>query len=75
MKNIEAKVKASALLTLLVGVALTLLNEVQADNKLLGSLPPWAQSLITLFGPPLAAFLAGYAAPHTARPPAARPPR
>jgi hypothetical protein len=68
VKKIEAKVKASAALTLLLGVALTLLNEVQADNRLLGSLPPWAQSLITLFAPPLAAFLAGWAAPHTPRP-------
>jgi hypothetical protein len=40
-----------------------------ADNTLLGSLPPWAQSAVTLFGPPLAAFLAGWAAPHTPRTP------
>lgn len=72
MKNIEAKVKASAGLMLLLGVLLTVLNEVLADNTLLGSLPPWAQSALTLFGPPLAAFLAGWAAPHTPRTPPAR---
>jgi hypothetical protein len=72
MSKIEAKVKASALLSLLVGVLVTVLNEAVADNQLLGSLPAWAQSLITTLGPPIAAFLAGWAAPHTARPAAPR---
>lgn len=69
MSNIEKKVKASAMLTLLVGLVVTVLNETAGDNQLLGSLPPWAQSLITTLGPPLAAFLAGWAAPHTPRTP------
>lgn len=64
---IEAKVKASTAAGLAVGLLVTVLNAVVGNSQLMGSLPAWAQSLITLFGPPLATFLAGYAAPHASR--------
>lgn len=64
---VEAKVKASSLVAAVVGVLVTVLNSVVGNNQLMGSLPAWLQSLLTLVGPPLAVFLAGYAAPHTSR--------
>lgn len=76
---IETKVKASTAAGLAVGVLVTVLNAVVGNSQLMGSMPAWLQSLITLFGPPLATFLAGFYSPHTPRvtaapePPAAGP--
>lgn len=64
---IEAKVKASTLTATVVGVLVTVLNTAVGNSQLMGSLPTWLQSLLTLVIPPLATFLAGYAAPHTPR--------
>lgn len=75
---VELKVVASTAAAGIAGVGVTVLNEALGDNALLGALPPWSQTLITLFVPPLATFLAGWKARHTPRPdlaaPAAAPP-
>lgn len=82
MGAIEKKVQASTAAGLAVGVLVTILNAVVGNSQLMGSMPSWAQSLLTLFGPPLATFLAGFYAPHSTRvtvvpepPAAADPPR
>lgn len=64
---IEKKVKASTAAGLAVGVLVTILNSAVGNSQLMGSLPAWLQSLVTLFGPPLATFAAGFYAPHTPR--------
>lgn len=75
MVAIEKKVQASTAVATAVGVLVTVLNTMVGNSQLMGSLPSWAQSLITLFGPPLAVFLGGFYAPHTPRiAPAPEPP-
>lgn len=75
MAAIETKVQASTAAGLAVGVLVTVLNAVVGNSQLMGSLPAWLQSLLTLFGPPLVVFLGGFYAPHTARvTPAPEPP-
>lgn len=64
---IERKVTASTGMATVVGALITILNAAVGNNQLMGVLPPWLQSLLTLVGPPLAVFLAGWAAPHTPR--------
>lgn len=64
---VEAKVKWSALGSLLAGLVLALLNAVVADSSILGGLPAWAQFVVVTGAPVLVTFLSGYAAPHTAR--------
>lgn len=72
---IERKVTSSTAMATVVGALITILNAAVGNNQLMGSLPAWLQSLLTLVGPPLAVFLAGYAAPHTSRvAPAPTPP-
>ncbi|WP_405883687.1 holin [Streptomyces sp. NBC_01384] len=67
MATIEKKVQASTAAGLAIGVLVTVLNAIVGNSQLMGSLPAWLQSLITLVGPPLATFLAGWFAPHTPR--------
>lgn len=69
--GVETKVWASTVGALLAAAALAIVNGVTADSALLGSLPGWAQFVIILAVPPIVAFLSGYAAPHTHRPPVA----
>lgn len=64
---VEKKVKWATYLALLAGLGVALLNQVVADAALMGSLPPWAQFVISLAVPPLLAFLGGYQAEHTPR--------
>lgn len=64
---IEKKVQASTAASLAVGVLVTILNTVIGNSQLMGAMPAWLQSLITLFGPPLAVFLGGFYAPHSPR--------
>ncbi|NUQ95312.1 MAG: holin [Streptomyces sp.] len=64
---IERKVMASTAMATVVGAFVTILNAAVGNSQLMGSLPGWLQGLLTLVGPPLAVFLAGYAAPHTSR--------
>lgn len=64
---IEAKVKATTSATFIMSLLAMMLNAVVADSSLLHPLPAWAQGLIIAVAPPLATFLAGYAAPHTPR--------
>lgn len=72
---VEAKVKASTAVATAVGVLITVLNTAVGNSQLMGSLPPWLQSLITLFGPPIVVFLGGFYAPHSPRvAPAPEPP-
>ena len=65
---VELKVIASTAAAGLAGVGVTVLNQTVGDEQLLGGLPVWAQTLITLFVPPAATFLGGWAARHTPRP-------
>ncbi|AEA27940.1 hypothetical protein Psed_5815 [Pseudonocardia dioxanivorans CB1190] len=62
-KTVEVKVVVSALVTLVAGVALSLLNALQTDSSILGGLPPWLQFVLITAIPPLATFAAGYAQP------------
>ncbi|MGW3195202.1 holin [Streptomyces sp. NPDC001118] len=64
---VETKVMASTTVATVVGALVTILNAAVGNNQLMGSLPSWLQSLITLVGPPLGVFLAGFYAPHTSR--------
>jgi len=66
---IEAKVIAATAMSTGVGVAVAVLNDVEADHSLLGGMPAWAQALVLVVVPPVASFLAGYQAKHTPRTP------
>lgn len=65
--KVESKVKWSAVAAFVAGVVVAILNAVQDNPDLLGSMPTWAQTVIIALAPALLAFLGGYAAPHTAR--------
>jgi len=65
---VETKVKAATSGAFLVGLAVALLNWGVGDSSLMGSLPPWAQALVTLVVPPLITFLSGWQAQHSPRP-------
>jgi hypothetical protein len=65
---VEAKVVASTVAATVVGLTVTLLNEIPGNAALLGPLPGWLQGVLTMAAPPLATFLAGWAARHTPRP-------
>ncbi len=65
---IEAKVKASTAATFGASVAIAALNQTAGDDALMGSLPPWAQTLVLLVVPSLVTFLSGWKARHTPRP-------
>lgn len=60
-KVVEAKVTAASLVTLLASIAIALLNALQADSTILGSLPPAAQFVLIAVIPPLLTFAGGYA--------------
>ena len=64
---VEKKVQWSTAVSAVVGVLLTVLNGAVGNSQLMGTLPAWLQTLLTLFVPPLATFAAGYLAPHTSR--------
>lgn len=66
---VEKKVRSATAAAAIVGALLTVLNTVVADSTLLGALPPIVQAVLTLAGPPLAVFWAGWQARHTERPP------
>ncbi|HEX2656706.1 MAG TPA: holin [Polyangia bacterium] len=64
---VEKKVRAATAAATVVGVVVAVLNTFVADSKLLGALPPVAQAVVTLVGPPLLVFYAGWQARHTER--------
>lgn len=64
---VETKVLVATAITGLAGLGGAMLNAFVGSSALLGSLPAWAQFLVVVLAPPLATFLAGYAAPHTPR--------
>lgn len=64
---VETKVKASTAVTLIVGLVVAVLNDVEADASLLGPLPAWLQGLVLALVPGALVFLAGYRARHTPR--------
>ncbi|MFI0939127.1 holin [Streptomyces sp. NPDC021020] len=66
--SVELKVIASTAATLVASLLLAILNAVQDDHALLGSLPTAVQTVILIVAPTVATFLAGYAAKHTPRP-------
>jgi hypothetical protein len=65
---VESKVKAATGAAFFVGMAVALLNWGVGDSQLMGSLPPWAQVLVTAVVPPVVTFLSGWQARHTPRP-------
>ena len=65
---VEAKVIATTVAAALVGVAVTLLNEIPGNASLMGSVPGWAQGVITVAVPPLLTFVTGWLTKHTPRP-------
>lgn len=72
---VETKVKASTAATFAVSLLAMLLNAVVGNSQLLHPLPAWLQGLVIAVAPPLATFVAGWAAPHTPRvSPAPEPP-
>jgi hypothetical protein len=64
-RPVEAKVIIGTLVTTAAGFGGALLNAFVGNTALLGALPGWAQFLVITLAPGIAAFLAGYAAPHT----------
>jgi hypothetical protein len=69
--KIEAKVAAATGSAAGAGILFAVLNDVENDSSLLGSLPAWAQAVVLVLVPPAAAFFGGYYTKHTPRPPAA----
>ncbi len=69
LSEIETKVAHSTAASAVVGVAVAVLNDVEANHALLGSIPAPAQTVILAAVPPLATFLAGWLARHTPRTP------
>lgn len=65
---VETKVKAATTAAFLVGFGVAFLNWAVGDSQLMGTLPPWAQVLVTMVVPPLVTFLSGWQARHTPRP-------
>lgn len=65
---VELKVIGATAAAGVVGVGATVLNQTVGDEQLLGGLPVWAQTLITMLVPPVATFAAGWSARHTPRP-------
>jgi hypothetical protein len=65
--KVEAKVIAGTAATGTASVAVAVLNDVEADHRLLGGTPAVLQTLILMVVPPIAAFLAGWKAKHTPR--------
>jgi len=65
---VEAKVIASTAAAALIGIAVTLLNEIPGNASLMGSVPGWLQGLITVAVPPLITFVTGWLTKHTPRP-------
>lgn len=65
--KVERKVWAATAATFATSGALAVLNDLQVHPELLGDLPRVVQTVLILFGPPLATFLSGYAAKHTPR--------
>ena len=64
---IEAKVVAGTAASATAGIGVAVLNDVEADHALLGGTPSWLQALILVVVPPVATFISGYQAKHTAR--------
>lgn len=60
--GLSPKAVAATVVSGLVGIVVALLNGLQADPAMLGSLPTWAQSLVLLLVPPVITFLAAYQA-------------
>lgn len=60
--GLSPKAIAAGVVGALVGVIVTVLNAMQADPSLLGSLPTFWQSAILLVIPPVVTFLAAYQA-------------
>ena len=65
--DIETKVKASGLAAFAAGLAIALLNALQANSALLGGLSPTVQFLLIASIPAVITALAGYQAKHTYR--------
>ncbi|MEV5472948.1 holin [Streptomyces sp. NPDC052207] len=66
--KVEAKVWAATTAAFIASVAVSLLNAVQDNHALLGSLPGPLQAVILIVAPTAVTFLAGWAAKHTPRP-------
>lgn len=64
---VEKKVTAATWAAALVGIAITVLNELPGNAQLMGPLPAWLQGVLTVVVPPLVTFLSGWAARHTPR--------
>lgn len=66
---VEAKVRAATTAATIVGAVVTVLNVVVGDARLLGALPVWVQTALTLVVPPLVVGWSGWQARHTEPPP------
>lgn len=60
--GLSPKAVAATVVSGVVGIVVALLNGVQENPDMLGTLPTWAQSLILLLVPPVVTFLAAYQA-------------
>lgn len=67
--KIELKVIASTAVTFVVSTVVAVLNAIQDDHALLGSLPSPVQFIVLAVIPTLATFASGYLAKHTPRTP------
>ncbi|MFD7185481.1 holin [Streptomyces sp. NPDC059904] len=64
---IENKVKSATAATFVVSLLIAVLNQVVADNSLLGPLPSWLQPVIIAVAPAGITFLSGWYAAHSPR--------
>jgi hypothetical protein len=65
---IEKKVTAATVGAFASSAAVAVLNAWVGDERLLGALPGWLQTIVIAFGPTVVTFLSGFYAKHTPRP-------
>ncbi|MCZ4099836.1 holin [Streptomyces sp. H39-C1] len=63
---VELKVKAMTAVSLLCGVGVAILNDVQADSSLIPG-PAWAQAMVLVLVPTVTSFITGYQTKHSPR--------
>lgn len=70
----EAKVKAAGLAATGCGVAIAVLNDVEAHHQMLGSLPEWTQTALLSVIPGAITYLSAWATKHATQSTAATDP-
>lgn len=63
---VELKVKAMTGVSLLCGLGVAVLNDVETDSTLIPG-PPWAQAMVLVLVPTVTSFITGYQTKHSPR--------